>query len=283
MRREVKIMANKEEVKIILREEMNSRGWLDNDYRAGLAAIVGGESNFEPKYELGYTHTSNSRIRRIFPSRVKGMSDEELNAVKESDETWFNFVYGGEFGRENLGNIEVGDGFKFRGGGLNQLTGRDNYGRYGPKVGVDLLENPELINNPRVAAAVAVEYMKDRFKGGNFDDMKRAVGVSVGEPDAEKNRLYVEYMNNKEWDYDGEKVKEVGKVVESEGEKIKILNKGDIGNEVKELQTLLGGLDVDGNFGRLTHKRVRDFQKEKGLVSDGVVGTLTWKVLREKE
>ena len=96
-------MANKEEVKIILREEMNSRGWLDNDYRAGLAAIVGGESNFEPKYELGYTHTSNSRIRRIFPSRVKGMSDEELNAVKESDETWFNFVYGGEFGKYRSG------------------------------------------------------------------------------------------------------------------------------------------------------------------------------------
>lgn len=193
--------STQEETAAKLREEMDARGWLDNDRRAGLAAIVGGESNFIPKFETGYSHTSNDRIRMIFPSRVHNMSDAEIDDLKSTDEKWFNFTYGGVFGLKQLGNANPGDGYRYRGGGLNDLTGRANYTRYGPKVGVDLVGSPELINTPRVAAAVAVEYMKDRFKGGDFDAMKRAVGVSVGEPDAEKNRLYEQYVRTGEWNY----------------------------------------------------------------------------------
>lgn len=187
-----------EEVKRILRQEMDARGWHDNDRRAGLAAIVGGESGFVPKWETGYSHTSNARIREIFPSRVRGLSDAQLNQIKASDRSWFNFVYGGRYGNRP----DTDDGYVYRGGGLNQLTFRDNYERYGRLAGVDLVANPALVNVPRVAAAVAVEYMKDRFHGGNFNDMKRAVGVSIGNPDAEKNRLYELYSRTHEWDYD---------------------------------------------------------------------------------
>jgi len=187
-----------DEVKRILREEMDVRGWHDNDQRAGLAAIIGGESGFVPKWETGYSHTSNARIREIFPSRVRDLSDAQLNQIKATEKGWFNFVYGGRYGNRP----DTNDGYYFRGGGLNQLTFRDNYAKYGPLVGVDLVTHPELINTPRVAAAVAVEYMKDRFHGGNFNDMKRAVGVSIGGPDAEKNRLYALYSRTHEWDYD---------------------------------------------------------------------------------
>lgn len=186
-----------DEVKRILREEMDARGWHNNDWRAGLAAIIGGESHFLPKFETGYSHTSNDRIREIFRSRTIGVSDSELDEIKKTDRSWFNFVYGGRYGNKP----GTDDGFKYRGGGLNQLTFHDNYDLYGGKVGVDLVNHPELVNTPRVAAAVAVEYMKDRFKGGDFDDMKRAVGVSIGNPDAEKNRLYDEYTQSGEWDY----------------------------------------------------------------------------------
>lgn len=191
-------MSTVEEVKTVLRQEMDARGWHDADRRAGLAAIVGGESGFLPKWETGYSHTSNARIREIFPSRVRDLSDAALNQIKSTEKGWFNFVYGGRYGNRP----DTDDGYDFRGGGLNQLTFRDNYERYGKLAGVDLIANPELINVPRVAAAVAVEYMKDRFKGGNFNDMKRAVGVSIGGPDAEKNRLYELYSRTHEWDYD---------------------------------------------------------------------------------
>ena len=192
------------EVEGVLREEMDNRGWHDDDRRAGLAAIVGGESNFIPKFETGYGHTANDRIRMIFGSRVNGLSDEQLTELKSSDERFFNWIYGAQFGvGRTLGNVSADDGFKYRGGGLNQLTGRGNYAMYGPKVGVDLVVNPELINTPRVAAAVAVEYMKDRFHGGDFNAMKTAVGVSFGGPDDEKNRLYAQYTRSGEWNYTG--------------------------------------------------------------------------------
>jgi len=56
------------------------------------------------------------------------------------------------------------------------------------------------------------------------------------------------------------------------------LRRGASGNAVKELQGLLG-LKQDGIFGCLTETAVRLFQKEHGLVEDGVVGKNTWKEL----
>lgn len=184
-----------EEVKKVLREEMDARGWHHNDYRAGLAAIVGGESGFVPKRETGWSRTANNRIRQFF-SRTRNLSDAELNLVKSKDQSFFNFVYGGRGG-----NDDVNDGFIYRGGGLNQLTFKDNYRGIGGRIGVDLVGHPELIVAPRIAAAAAVEYMKVNFHGGDFAAQKRAVGVSMGGPDETKNRLYAEYIETGEWDY----------------------------------------------------------------------------------
>jgi N-acetylmuramoyl-L-alanine amidase len=57
---------------------------------------------------------------------------------------------------------------------------------------------------------------------------------------------------------------------------IRYMDKGEI---VKEIQAQLGGLVVDGIFGRLTDARVREFQKAHKLVTDGIVGPLTWNAL----
>ena len=61
-----------------------------------------------------------------------------------------------------LGNTEPGDGPRFKGRGYIQLTGRWNYGHFGKKVGVDLISNPELAADPDIAAAIAVQFYKDR-------------------------------------------------------------------------------------------------------------------------
>jgi N-acetylmuramoyl-L-alanine amidase len=59
-----------------------------------------------------------------------------------------------------------------------------------------------------------------------------------------------------------------------------VLRKGSVGNAVRELQRLLGGLVVDGIFGSLTEARVRMFQMEHNIGVDGVVGPVTWSKLK---
>lgn len=51
-----------------------------------------------------------------------------------------------------LGNTQPGDGYKFRGRGFIQLTGRDNYTRYGKMINVNLAETPDLALRPDIAA-----------------------------------------------------------------------------------------------------------------------------------
>lgn len=62
-------------------------------------------------------------------------------------------VYGGR-----LGNNAQGDGWRFRGRGLIQLTGRTNYGRASAWSGLDLIGNPDLAGQPRAAAEIAASF-----------------------------------------------------------------------------------------------------------------------------
>lgn len=65
-------------------------------------------------------------------------------------------------GRKDLGNTERGDGFKFRGRGLIQTTGRANYAATGAALGIDLLSDPTLLALPENAARSAGWYWQNR-------------------------------------------------------------------------------------------------------------------------
>lgn len=65
-------------------------------------------------------------------------------------------------GRKDLGNIHKGDGVKFRGRGLIQLTGRSNYERASKAFGVDFIAQPELIEQPEWATAVSAWWWHQR-------------------------------------------------------------------------------------------------------------------------
>lgn len=65
-------------------------------------------------------------------------------------------------GRKDLGNINPGDGRKFKGRGPIQLTGRANYREFGKLLGLDLENYPELASKPEVGFRIAACFWKKR-------------------------------------------------------------------------------------------------------------------------
>jgi hypothetical protein len=78
-------------------------------------------------------------------------------------------------GRASLGNTQPGDGRRFKGRGYIQLTGRANYTYYGNKLGLDLVNNPDLALDPVISARILSLYFKDRKvnEACNFRDWRR--------------------------------------------------------------------------------------------------------------
>jgi predicted chitinase len=82
--------------------------------------------------------------------------------LDQGEDAKLEAMYGGDWGRKNLGNVEPGDAAKFKGRGVMQLTGRDNYTRAGKALGIDLVNHPELLEDPEVSAKAAMWYWNDK-------------------------------------------------------------------------------------------------------------------------
>ena len=129
----------------------------------GILSVISKECNFIPKSENPYDTTSNSSIRNKFNGRVNDLtkqkisdlSETELDTLKHKPEEFFNWVYGNMLGN---GSVSSGDGYKYRGRGFNQLTGINNYKKYGDRVGEDLVGNPDKANDRDIAAKIAIEF-----------------------------------------------------------------------------------------------------------------------------
>ena len=65
-------------------------------------------------------------------------------------------------GRRDLGNTQAGDGRRYKGRGWIQITGRSNYDIFGKRIGVDLINNPDLALTVENSAKILAAYFKDR-------------------------------------------------------------------------------------------------------------------------
>ena len=98
---------------------------------------------------------SAAALMRTWPSRFPDMDTAEKYA--HNPEKIANKVYAGR-----MGNIEEGDGWKFHGRGLIQLTGRENYANFVHNASVDVLSNPDLLITPEYACLSAGWYWNKR-------------------------------------------------------------------------------------------------------------------------
>jgi len=73
-------------------------------------------------------------------------------------------------GRADLGNTQPGDGFRFRGRGLIQITGRANYAACGEALGLDFLAHPELLEQPDGASRSAAWFWSRHGLNAYADD-----------------------------------------------------------------------------------------------------------------
>ena len=66
-------------------------------------------------------------------------------------------------GRTDLGNTQPGDGPRFKGRGLIQLTGRSNYQQYGELLKLDLVQDPELAADPVISLRIACTFWQQHL------------------------------------------------------------------------------------------------------------------------
>jgi len=145
---------------------------------AAVAAFIGqcrAESADFTRLEEGLYYTTPERIRAVFPSRVPSLADAAKLA--RNPKALANRVYASRLGN---GDEASGDGYRFIGRGLIQLTGRDNYTAAAADCGKLYLERPDLVAQPEDACLTAAWFWASRnlstlADSAQWDAITRAV------------------------------------------------------------------------------------------------------------
>ena len=189
-----------------------------------------------------------------------------------------NYVYMDEYRSKGgqMGNTEEGDGWRFRGRGLKQLTGRNNYTAFGKSVGMSAEEAAEYVVTEKGALESACWFWESRNLNSiaDTDDVKlmtkKINGGTIGLEDRQKR--YAAAMKVLGMDVD------VAEAVEDDDDidigEIGVLRKGSRGEGVKMMQEALG-IGADGVFGPGTERALKAWQAKNGLTADGIAGPKT--------
>ncbi len=183
-------------------------------------------------------------------------------------------------GRRDLGNVAPGDGPRYKGRGLIQLTGRMNYALAGRELNLDLVGDPLSVNDPVTYLLVACNFWT-RLKINkpcDADDLYEVTLLVNGGLNGLDSRLA--YLTRAKALVAPLAARAIAA---SAGANLPVLCRGVIGAEVAQLQKDLAarGYPVarDGSFGPGTETALRHFQAAQGLAADGIAGPLSWKAL----
>jgi len=226
-----------------------------------------------------------SAHRRYSPEELDGA---RLEALSGQPESLARMMYGAR-----MGNDDAGDGYRFRGRGYTQLTGRDNYERVGEALGLDLVNHPERAAIPENAEKIAVHFWKTAVPVEARGDIEKSMLAINGGRNGEADRRtrfaeWSTYLTPEtiEAIRSGREVPESGQRIVSQQPQAAfadgMFNLGDrgVGVETLQRQLIQAGytgkdgqpLKPDGDFGPNTRHAVEELQRAHGLQVDGKAG-----------
>ncbi len=227
---------------------------------AGFLAQCGHESlEFTVlKENLNY---SADALNRVFPKYFK-RAGRDAEAYHRQPEKIANVIYAN---RMDNGDTASGDGYRFRGRGVIQLTGRSNYTRFGKSIDKSPEEVVEYLGTKQGALESACWFWSTNGlnKYADAQDVvgmtKRINGGTIGLEDRKHHYSHA-------LEVFGEHYKP------SEVKSYSTVRKGSKGQTVIEVQRALNILPADGDFGPGTERVVKQWQSKNGLTADGIMG-----------
>jgi putative chitinase len=173
-----------------------------------------------------------------------------------------------------LGNTQPGDGFRYRGNGILQTTGRGNHRRTGRACGVDFEGNPDLVTAPEHALKPALqEWTEGNLNAAADRNDIRAITRRI-------NGGFNGLTDREAW-FD-----KVWPLLKADGQPADASEAGTADDSVTWLQQALNDLGadpklaVDGRLGPATRRAVKAFQVAAGLTADGIAGPVTESAMR---
>lgn len=214
---------------------------------------------------------SQQALERVFP-RYFGPGKRNAADYARNPEKIANYVYMDEnrSARGALGNTKPGDGWRFRGRGLKQLTGRNNYARFAAAYNMTPEQASDWIETKEGALASALWFWKTNNLNPVADTgdvvalTKRINGGDIGLSD--RQHRYNVAMQALTGD--------IPPRAPISAATTSSLRRGSKGDAVKQMQQKLG-IPADGDFGPGTEAAVKKWQAANGLVADGIVGPST--------
>lgn len=181
------IMLTKQQINVLINADIMSKYGLNISGLAMLLAQCHHESQGFTKVEENLNYSAD-RLLQVFP---KYFNKDNVNDYARNPEAIANKVYCNRMGN---GDENSGDGYLYRGRGNLQLTGKNNYRLCGSGMGLDLIDNPQLLCQPQYAMESALWFFKRNLLINNLDIEKVTKRINGGLNGlAEREKLFNEY------------------------------------------------------------------------------------------
>jgi putative chitinase len=237
------------------------------------------ESNNFRSLEENLNYSADA-LTRVFP-RYFGAGKRDANQYARQPEKIANYVYMDQFRTAKMGNVNEGDGWRFRGRGLKQLTGRDNYTRFGKSVGMTAEQAAEYVATEKGAIESACWFWDTNKLNtiADTDDVvlmtRRINGGNIGLEDRQQRYNRALPLLEGRTPAPAAPAPAAAPAAAPAGIDMNtVIRVGSRGETVRAVQAKLG-LTADGNFGPGTERAVRAWQAANGLTADGIVGPKT--------